>query len=137
MEIKDRIKAIRKEKKLTQVEFGETIGVKGNTVTNYETGLRIPTDAVIKSICREFSVNEDWLRTGEGEMFVTKTRKQEITDFLGDMINEPESFKSRFIEAMAKLDEKDWEEIEHVISKMVEINEKKAEGKGDPQPKQN
>ena len=120
-----------------KVDVGETIGVKGNTVTNYETGLRIPTDAVIKSICREFSVNEDWLRTGEGEMFVTKTRKQEITDFLGDMINEPESFKSRFIEAMAKLDEKDWEEIEHVISKMVEINEKKAEGKGDPQPKQN
>lgn len=66
--MKNRIKQIRKEKGLTQVEFGEKIGVKGNTVTNYETGLRKPTDAVILSICREFNINEEWLRTGEGEM---------------------------------------------------------------------
>jgi len=67
--LKERIREIRKTLKLTQVEFGEKIGVKGNTVTNYETGLRNPTDAVLLSICREFNVNEGWLRTGEGEMF--------------------------------------------------------------------
>mgnify|MGYP000088495990 FL=1 len=67
--MKERIREIRKTLKLTQVEFGEKIGVKGNTVTNYETGLRNPTDAVLLSICREFNVNEGWLRTGEGEMF--------------------------------------------------------------------
>jgi transcriptional regulator with XRE-family HTH domain len=67
--LKKRIREIRKTLKLTQVEFGEKIGVKGNTVTNYETGLRNPTDAVILSICREFNVNENWLRTGEGAMF--------------------------------------------------------------------
>jgi transcriptional regulator with XRE-family HTH domain len=67
--LKERIREIRKALKLTQVEFGEKIGVKGNTVTNYETGLRNPTDAVLLSICREFNVNEMWLRTGEGDMF--------------------------------------------------------------------
>lgn len=66
--MKDRIKRIRKEKNLTQVEFGKIIGVKGNTITNYENGLRNPTDAVIVSICREFNVNEAWLRTGDGKM---------------------------------------------------------------------
>lgn len=66
--MKDRIRQIRKEKKLTQVEFGEIIGVKGNTITNYENGLRNPTDAIILSICREFNVNETWLRTGTGKM---------------------------------------------------------------------
>ena len=55
--MKNRIKQIRKENGMTQVEFGEKIGVKGNTVTNYETGLRNPTDAVILSICREFNIN--------------------------------------------------------------------------------
>lgn len=65
--MKNRIKQIRKDHKLTQVEFGERIGVKGNTVTNYETGLRNPTDAVVLAICREFNVNEEWLRTGNGE----------------------------------------------------------------------
>ena len=67
--LKERIREIRKALKLTQVEFGEKIGVRGNTVTNYETGLRNPTDAVLLSICREFNVNEMWLRTGEGDMF--------------------------------------------------------------------
>ena len=59
MELKDRIKSIRKENKLTQVEFGKSIGVKGNTITNYETGLRNPTDAVIKSICHIYKINEE------------------------------------------------------------------------------
>lgn len=62
--MKNRIKEIRKDNKLTQVEFGERIGVKGNTVTNYENGLRNPTDAVVLSICREFNINEHWLRDG-------------------------------------------------------------------------
>lgn len=64
----ERIKKIRKEFGLTQTEFGKKIGVKGNTITNYETGLRNPSEAIIMAICREFSVNELWLRTGTGEM---------------------------------------------------------------------
>lgn len=78
----DRIKRIRKINGLTQTEFGEKIGVKGNTVTGYETGLRNPSDAIIVSICREFGVNESWLRTGEGEMFVPKPRGQEIGEIV-------------------------------------------------------
>lgn len=69
-EMETRIKYIRKQAGLTQTAFGEKIGVKGNTITNYENGLRNPTDAVILSICREFRVNEQWLRTGEGEPYV-------------------------------------------------------------------
>lgn len=78
----DRIKRIRKINGLTQTEFGEKIGVKGNTVTGYETGLRNPSDAIIVSICREFGVNESWLRTGEGEMFLPKSRGQEIGEIV-------------------------------------------------------
>lgn len=68
--MKERIKAVRKKMGLTQTEFGAKIGVKGNTITNYETGLRIPSDAVILSICREFDVDRNWLLKGEGEMFL-------------------------------------------------------------------
>ena len=81
--MKDRIKKIRKESGLTQVDFGERIGVKGNTITNYENGLRTPTDAVILSICREFDVNEEWLRNGTGEMFVQKSKDEQISEMLG------------------------------------------------------
>lgn len=65
--MKDRIKKIRKDEGLTQVQFGERLGIKGNTITTYETGTRIPSDAIIRAICREFHISEVWLRTGEGE----------------------------------------------------------------------
>lgn len=71
--LKDRIKEIRKEFELTQTQFGSKVGVKGNTIGNYEMGLRTPSDAVIFSICREFNVNENWLRSGNGEKYTSTT----------------------------------------------------------------
>lgn len=74
--LEERIKMLRKSLGLSQTEFGEKIGVQRSTITNYELGRRVPLDAVIASICREFNVSETWLRTGEGEMF----RVQDETD---------------------------------------------------------
>ncbi len=67
--MQERIKKLRKTLDLTQQEFGDRIGIKRNTLANYEIGRNEPIDAVISLICREFNVNETWLRTGEGEMF--------------------------------------------------------------------
>lgn len=68
----ERLKKLRKALDLTQQEFADRIRVKRNTIATYEIGRNTPLDAVIASICREFNVLEDWLRTGEGEMFVPK-----------------------------------------------------------------
>ena len=68
MNIGSRIKKIRKSLDLTQTEFAERIGSVQNTVTGYENGRRNPSAPVISLICREFHINEEWLRTGEGEM---------------------------------------------------------------------
>ena len=67
--IGDRIKILRKSLHLTQQKFGERIGLKQNSVALIEAG-RETSDQTIFAICREFRVSEDWLRTGEGEMFV-------------------------------------------------------------------
>lgn len=67
--MKDRIRKIRRELDLTQQEFADRIGVKRNTIANYETGRNEPVDSVLSLICREFKVNEEWLRNGTGEMF--------------------------------------------------------------------
>lgn len=69
MNIGDRIKKLRKELDLTQRAFGERIGVKGNTIAQYELGRSNPVDSVISLIIREFNINEEWLRAGIGEMF--------------------------------------------------------------------
>lgn len=63
-----RIRKLRKILDLTQKEFGERIGMKQNTIALIEGG-RSTSDQTIFAICREFSVNEEWLRTGVGEMF--------------------------------------------------------------------
>ncbi len=67
--MKDRIRKLRRTLDLTQKQFGDRIGVKGNTIATYELGRNEPIDSVLSLIVREFHVNEQWLRTGEGEMF--------------------------------------------------------------------
>ncbi|MDO5696207.1 MAG: helix-turn-helix transcriptional regulator [Eubacteriales bacterium] len=65
----ERIKQLRKTLKLSGAKFGEKIGLKQSAVSLIENGRNNATDQTITSICREFNVNERWLRTGEGEMF--------------------------------------------------------------------
>lgn len=67
--MKDRIKTIRKELDMTQQKFADKLGVKRNTVGQWECGINSITDQIINAICREFDVNEEWLRNGTGEMF--------------------------------------------------------------------
>lgn len=65
----ERIKELRKRLNLTQQQFADRLGIKRNTIANYEIGRNAPVDTVLSLICREFNVNEEWLRTGSGEMF--------------------------------------------------------------------
>lgn len=116
----ERIKEIRKYLDLTMEKFGERLGVGKTAISKLENNERNLTDQMAVSICREFDVNETWLRTGEGEMFIQRTRNQQITDFLGDLIKEEDgTFKKRLIEAMSKLDKKDWEDIERLVNKLT------------------
>ena len=68
--IGERIKEVRKALGMNQTDFAARLGSVQNTITGYETGRRVPSNQVIASICREFRVSEDWLRTGAGEMFI-------------------------------------------------------------------
>lgn len=88
----DRIKKLRRELDLTQKEFGERIGIKGNTVAQYELGRSNPIDAVLSLICREFNVREEWLRTGEGEMFRPKP-----SDILNQLANKYQLSNSDYV----------------------------------------
>ena len=75
--MQNRIKQIRKAANLNQEEFGKRIGIKQSTITAYECGNRVPLDVTITAICREFNVNETWLRTGEGAMHPPATLAEE------------------------------------------------------------
>ncbi len=119
----ERIKELRKSLGLTQLEFGEQVGVKANTIGNYEIGLRTPSDAVIRAICREFNVNENWLRTGEGEMFNPQDEK--LAAFIGSLVaDDSDPFKRRMVELLADLTPEEWK----LLEKMAERLTKKEEG---------
>lgn len=78
---------MRKALKLTQADFGSRIGVKESTICKYESSLRNPSNLIILSICRVFHVNETWLRTGGGEMFLNNKEEnlneKMLTNLLG------------------------------------------------------
>lgn len=121
----ERIKELRKFLGLTQQEFSEKIGVKRNTVAQYEMGRNPPIDTVITLICREYNVNETWLRTGEGEMFREVTRNEQIAEFMGGILKqEPDSFRVRFISMLSRLDESDWAVLEKMALAMYEEKKK-------------
>lgn len=115
----ERIKQLRKELHLTQQEFANKIGISRGNIGAYEVGKNSPSDAVISLICKEFNVNEEWLRTGTGEPFKKLTRNQIITDFAADLITEDNSFKTRLIEALAKLDEDEWKVLENLAKELT------------------
>lgn len=108
-----RIKKIREKFTLTQEEFGKKIGAARNTIANYESGNRSPSNAVILSICREFKINEEWLRYGTGSMYIAPSREQEIATITSTLLKEEtESFKYRLIKALCSLGNADWEMLE-------------------------
>lgn len=98
----ERIRKIRKDFNLSQNKFGEKIGVAPNTVTNYETNRRTPSDAVILCICREFNVNENWLRTGTGDPYISITENDLIKKATILLSKKDPVFES-FIEIYSKL----------------------------------
>lgn len=115
-ELKERLKKLRKSLDLTQQAFADKIGMKQNTIAQYEMGRTVPSDAIIYSICREFNVNENWLRTGEGEMFLEMSRDEQIEVFVGSLLkDEEDSFKRRLISGLAALDDNGWKVLEDFL----------------------
>ena len=103
--MKDRIREIRKSAGLNQTEFGKKVGVSISAVQKWESGENVVSDAVVKLICREFSVNENWLRTGEGEMRRSFAREEEMAGLFRDlMASRPESFRAALITTLLRFD---------------------------------
>ena len=108
--IKDRIKEVRKANKLSQTDFGKSLGVSRDIIANLETGRVEPTELIKKSISNEFGVSLEWLETGEGEMMQNLSRDEEIAQFVGKALShQNDSYQKRLISALSKLSLEEWE----------------------------
>lgn len=133
--MKERIKQLRKsigEKGITQQEFADVLGLKRNTIATYEIGKATPSDRVIADICNRYSVNEEWLRNGTGEMF--KQPSDEIGYYVEDLLEydgHGNPFYDMIIEMMKEyqaLDEKSKTVIREYFKKVSDgIHKEKQE----------
>lgn len=88
----ERVKEIRKGLNLTLEKFGERVGVTKQTVSRIENGVNNLTDQMALAICRTFSVNEHWLRTGEGEPYI-KGSDDELAELVGRLYKDKGSMR--------------------------------------------
>lgn len=120
-----RIKELRKALGLTQNDFGVRLGLAPNTITNYETGRREPSNQIIIAICREFNVNEEWLRTGEGEMFQDLSQGELAARVVGEALADDNKFIQSVFISLGKLTPTEWKVVEKFITSIEEEMKKK------------
>ena len=111
-----RLKLLRKELNMSQELFGSKLGVTGAGISKIESGQRNLTDQMILLICKEFGVNEDWLRNGSGKMYLTNT-----TDCLDELVQkyDLDELDKKIIHEYAKLDIKRRSAIKDYIVKLA------------------
>lgn len=119
----ERIKELRIALNLTQDAFAKRLGIKRNTIGNYETGNRVPSDQSIFSICREFNVNEEWLRNGTGKMFNDLSQDEELAYIVGQALPQADDFvKDTFI-ALGRLSQEftadDWKVVKKFVDALA------------------
>lgn len=118
----NRIKEVRKHNKLTQSEFANRLNVSQNYIYMIEKGDRQPSDRTISDICREFNVNEQWLRDGIGNAYIPLTKNQQILSFVNNVASlEDNNFKKRLVKALSEMSDEGWDALEKFIDS---INEK-------------
>ena len=116
----ERIKKLRQALNLSQDEFGKRLGVTRGGITNIELNKVEPKPLFVDLICREFNASENWIRTGEGEMFVEKTESEELAAFFGDLLKDEPDFRHRLIAAMSRLTLDEWKVLEKLATQAAE-----------------
>lgn len=125
--IGDRIKIIRKDSKLTQQRFAERIGIKQNTVAQYEMGRTVPLGPIINAICKEFNVLEDWLRYGLEPMRAAKSKEEEIAELVGSALSGTNEFKKAVIRMICSRTDEELLALESALQAVYD-NIKKDQG---------
>ena len=119
--VNERIKALRKELKMSQDVFAEKLGLTKNYISLVENGNRNLSEQSIKVLCSILNVNEEWLLTGNGKMFKSRTREQEIGAFVNEVMElNDDSFEKKLVSALARLEPKDWERLESIAKKLLD-----------------
>ena len=123
--VQGRIAKVREKLKKSQDDFGTALGVTKSTISLLETQKREPSERLLRDICREFNINEDWLRTGAGgeeNMFVPDD--MQYFQNVGKLGNEKNEFKKFYLNMMMGLPDEYWD---YIYKEFKKFQEKKEE----------
>ena len=118
--MKDRIEQIIKLRNVKKVEFARRLNLSQAFVSQMCSGAAKPSDRTIQDICREFDVNEVWLRTGEGSPDQPRSRQEEIMRFAVQTYKSGDEFRQAFVAMLSKLDPEDWQALNRIADKLLE-----------------
>ena len=117
----DRLRSLIDTLGITKTKFAEDLHVSSAFVSMLCSGKSQPSDRTIADICRKYNVSETWLRTGEGEMWQKLTRNQEIAEFMGVVMHDPDDApRKRFVSIISKLSADEWQLLAEIAKKMAE-----------------
>lgn len=125
--MKDRIKAVRTDAKLTQAAFAEKVHVSRNYITQIEMGVMRPGDNLIRDVCREFNINEQWLREGIGDMKTAASRAEEMATAVKRLFSDrPASFQTALVTTLLRFDPdgEEWQLLERIYESVAAEKEK-------------
>lgn len=122
-----RVKELRKTLNLSQKDFGEKIGLKSNTISDIENGKYNLTESNIKLICKEFHVEYIWLTTGQGDMFISDSDKdnEDYQVLIDNIMTGENEFHKNLFKTFATLDSSELQILENIINKFLKIKESK------------
>ena len=124
-EITPRVKILRRTLGLSQTEFGVKIGVTRGVINNLDRGVTDLQDPLLSLICSVFNVRREWLETGSGEMFEMPDTEAPFYNAIGSISNdEPDSFRKRFVVALAELDDSELDSMERFILSLLRETKK-------------
>ena len=123
MTINDRVRQVRSSYGLTLKQFSDRIGISDSAVSQIEKSRTGISDQTVRSICREFRINELWLREGIGEMTASKDRQQEMAELVASLLaDSPESFRSALVTTLLRFDPsgQEWEILERIYDEIAQ-----------------
>ena len=124
--MKERLKELRIALGISQAELGERIGVSRAAISRLEGGSNNFTNQMVTSICREFGVNEEWLRTGSGDMFEEMSRAEKAAQIVGAALGSGDEFILNTFIALGQLSPNEWELIKKFVDKIKGDDEKSS-----------
>ena len=129
----ERVKTVRKSKEMTMEEFGKRLVVTITAISNIEKGYSGLTEQMLKSICREFSVDEEWLRTGDGDMPQKLSEEEEVAALVSDLLEDGREnpffgIILEIVQTYNELSPASQKVLQEASKKLVENLSKKKEG---------